>query len=111
MNCVVVTPTYWVKIPILDDGSGPSEPAADVCLVLGAKTRKEAKWAAYRVWKQQGTDWVVDARSDGVHPLTGLTIEPWPDDAGDDIIDLKAWSPFVADLRAVPLSDADQETT
>lgn len=48
---VVVSPTYWVTEPILDDGSGPGEPASDFVYVF-SRSAVRAKVLAVRAWRR-----------------------------------------------------------
>jgi hypothetical protein len=92
---VVYTPEYGTVVPILDDGSGPTEYGADV-LYVRAATRQRAKVLAVQAWRHnRGRPswmhhgaWLERQDSDGACPFTGLKVEPaeysWRDDALDD---------------------------
>lgn len=68
---MVCTPTYWVTIPILDDGTGPSEPCADVVCV-SAVNRRRAKVEGVRSLRQLYPDGYL---TDVECPFTGLVVE------------------------------------
>lgn len=88
---LVYTPEYPTVVPILDDGSGPTEWGADV-LYVRATSRQRAKVLAVRAWTRssyrRGAHWVRDARGDSRNPFAGLKVEAaeysWRYDPPDD---------------------------
>src|SRR5467141_870369 len=89
---LVYTPQYPTVVPILDDGTGPTEWGADV-LYVRATSRQRAKVLAVRAWRRSpwrrhNGDWVKDADSDGRNPFAGLKVESaeysWRTGAPDD---------------------------
>ena len=77
---MVVTPPYGTLIPILDDGTGPTEYGSDV-LYVEARTVKEAKVLAVREWRQmqrrgqwREARWVADQYINNACPFTGLKV-------------------------------------
>jgi hypothetical protein len=54
----VISETLWETIPILDDGTGPSEPYA-IAHVVVAATRAKARWMA---WQTDKATWSTDPR-------------------------------------------------
>lgn len=78
---IVIGPERWRVVPLLDDGTGPSEPDIDVYYV-SAPTRRAAKWAAFNRAKEQGTRWWRDL--DVEHPLKGVRAEPACGESADD---------------------------
>jgi len=85
MRWIVQSPRYERVVPLLDDGSGPTEEGPDVLLVEAA-TRAAARWIAARVWLLDRLSWCSQNRADGCHPLSGLEVldgslcdpEDWP---------------------------------
>lgn len=71
---MVATPTYWVMMPILDDGTGPSEPGADV-VIVHADTKRKAKVEGVRELRRQYSDGYL---SDTDNPFVGLVVEEIP---------------------------------
>lgn len=66
----VYTPTYDVVVPLLDDGTGPSEPTCDAVCV-DAPTKRTALVAGVRQLRADGSPWLQDAEN----PFVGLTAE------------------------------------
>lgn len=69
---------HWDEvIPILDDGSGPTETVGDYAEVW-ARNKREAKWAGYRAMEANPPKerwmhgWPEVQRADGLHPLRGM---------------------------------------
>jgi len=70
---MIVTPEFEVRIPILDDGTGPWEWNADV-IEVEAENKKDAIALGVQLmlkeyWKYK---YVRDQRSDGCSPYTGV---------------------------------------
>jgi hypothetical protein len=76
---LVYTPEYGMIIPILDDGSGPTEYGSDV-LYVRAANRQRAKVLAVRAWRRASrireAHWIQDCDSDMRNPFAGLKVEP-----------------------------------
>ena len=53
-NYLVISDEYGEVIPVLDYSQGPVEYGRDVCVVLGAKDKNEAKWFAVKYWRKIG---------------------------------------------------------
>lgn len=88
MRYIVVSPEMESVIPITDDGRGPVEPYCDVALV-DAANRNEARWKAWRTWKQHGADWPAEASDNDWFPTRGLQVEEAPGENPDP------YKPFV----------------
>ena len=78
---LVIIPAYETVIPILDDGTGPSEWGSDV-LEVEALNASQAKVLAVREWRRQRTRWVSDQDTDCRCPFTGLQVRNM--DLGDE---------------------------
>ena len=74
---LVISPTYDVVIPILDDGSGPTEPVADVVEVEAGNKRDALLFGVRLMRKQQ--DSYINQDPDNC-PFTRLQVEPVCDD-------------------------------
>lgn len=102
-----VSAWYLVESPEYDSGGWhePPEPCRDFALVE-ADSAKQAKWAAFKLWRANPRQCDWPALSSGGHPLSGVKarrwetigegIDPTPSDA-----DKKAWEPFVV-VAATP---------
>lgn len=77
----VMSPEYETVLPILDDGTGPSEIARDVVKVQ-AKTKAEAKRSGYAQLKTQR--WFRKHYEHDKHPYAYLTVECSPDLSEED---------------------------
>lgn len=66
---LVVSPQYEVTIPILDDGTGPTEYCSDAVLV-NAKSKREAIKLAVK--SPEFRQWVKDAREAECNPFIGI---------------------------------------
>ena len=69
----VTGPLREEVIPILDDGTGPSEWGCDFW-EGAAKTRAEARRKAWTEWEKDWKSIVHENRSDGVHPMSGVKV-------------------------------------
>lgn len=58
-------------------------------------TRKQARWAAYKVWKREGSHWIDESAH--THPLAGVTVEEEWDNLTEEGIN--QWEPFVERLN------------
>jgi len=68
---IVISPEVGTVIPILDDGSGPTEYGC--CVVsVEANNRREALKKAINT--EELSEWVNDQRSDGKNPFSGLAV-------------------------------------
>lgn len=71
---------WWEVVPILDDGTGPSEPMGDYAEVW-ARNKSEARWKAYREMQKPDLSlerwvkrWPEIQERDGLHPLHGMKV-------------------------------------
>ena len=73
---LVMNPLTETVIPILDDGTGPSEWGRDI-VEVSATSKKEAKRLGYHALKQtyEGRRWINDCRGDNKNPFSELTVE------------------------------------
>lgn len=81
--CVIGPERIWIDV-VCDDGTGPAMPEHDVYFIE-APNRKIAKWAAYRLAKNNGDRWHTDLG--GEHPLSGVRVEDVtdvPDESTED---------------------------
>ena len=88
---IVVTPEMWTEGGWYE----PSEPGVD-CALVKARTRQEAKWAAWRLWKSLPSNqvyWPQWVRDNEWHPLHGLKVEY----ASSDELDPAIWEPYYAE--------------
>ena len=69
---LVISPEMSETIPILDDGSGPTE-YFRCAIDVRAKNKREAKIKAIKHHAMQ--EWVVTARKDDQNPFVGLTVK------------------------------------
>lgn len=95
-NYVVISPEHTTHY-----GSElePPEEGVDVALIVNAPNATKAKWAATRLWERHygRLSWPATARGDGLHPLTGVTVERVADD-DEEQLDPSGWQPCYADL-------------
>lgn len=102
-NYLVISEEYGEVVPILDYGQGPTEYGCDICYVIGAKNKNEARWTAYKHWKKQGYGSVDD---DYKHPLKGMQVQDWPGESEYpiynytyqepiELIDIETWEDFL----------------
>ena len=74
----VISATWEVTIPILDDGTGPSELTCAYAEVE-AKNPRAAKVLAVQQWRKttggQGHDYIQGCASDRRSPFAGLRVE------------------------------------
>lgn len=78
---LVCSEEYGEVIPIVD-GQGPMEYGCDVW-DGHAKTKAEARQKAYLAWRDGGGKSIEINRSDGRHPMSGVTVEIIDPDAMD----------------------------
>jgi len=103
---LVRSPEYtYVEVAIPETGQGPTMDTRDVA-VIRARTAKDAKWAAVRLWEQNARPswecWPAIARGEHAHPLAGVTAERWPGPLGErGEPDRFGWGPFYADILEV----------
>jgi hypothetical protein len=67
----VVSPEMSRIDVVCDDGTGPCEYGCDWCVVL-APNKREARIKAIK--HDDFSDWVDEARGDGINPFTGLVV-------------------------------------
>lgn len=67
---LVCSPEYGEVVPILDDGTGPTEYGCDVVFVE-AETRRDALLLGVALFRQQGAKYLADAES----PYAGVKVE------------------------------------
>jgi hypothetical protein len=74
----VVTPQYDSVVPILDDGSGPTESGCDVIEVEAPTKRAAVIEGVKRMLKGNPREykWCRAARSDGYNPFAGVRAIP-----------------------------------
>lgn len=77
---LVCGPVCTDVIPILDDGTGPSEDYRDVLWVF-AQTARRAKVLALRVFRKRAKE---DWWNWGGSPFSGMTAESFPDSNQDN---------------------------
>jgi len=70
----VITPEFEVVIPILDDGTGPIEPARDV-VEVEAPNKREAIRLGYHELKKIHNGWINYYRDTDRNPFVGLFAE------------------------------------
>ena len=78
----VISPTYYYHEPILDDGSGPDEPACDV-VEVEAHTKREAKIRGLKELRKIHKGWINWHRDSDANPFTGLKVELIEEDSHD----------------------------
>jgi len=79
---LVVTPEYDVKIPITDEGEGPTESEADT-FEIEAETRRDAISLGVKfMLKDANYRWCKEQRRDNRSPYTG--VQAWEFDSRDD---------------------------
>ena len=84
---LVVTPEYDTVIPILDDGTGPLEPGADV-IEIEAETARDAIALGVREMLRRGDppyQWCNDQRGDKLSPYAGVKAFPVEDEESEEI--------------------------
>lgn len=73
----VVSPPVSEFVQMLETGEGTTEHFRDVYIV-NARTRHEAKWAAYKHARRRGHRWPEVQYDNGTHPLAGVRVEDYP---------------------------------
>lgn len=68
---IVVTPEMSEVVPVTDYGEGPTE-YFRLSVPIEARTASEAK--VFAIYTPELSQWVIDARSDGLNPLCGLEV-------------------------------------
>lgn len=71
LRWLVVTPEYGTVIPILDDGTGPTEYGADV-IEIETSTARDAVTMGVSLMLRRGDRWCTEARLDGASPYAGV---------------------------------------
>jgi hypothetical protein len=104
---IVVGPERAETIPVLPDGSGPTEIVHDVYWV-SAPTKHAAKWAAWRRARERGDLWYSDLGDE--HPLANVTAEVTDERACKWPRELVVWSRATErDVEAMLAADEDRE--
>jgi len=79
---LVYSETYGRVEPVLDFGEGPMEYGCDVWEGF-AKNKADARRKAYIAWrdrKDNNGEYIEWNRSDGRHPMSGVTVEEITDE-------------------------------
>ena len=71
----VISPEYGTVIPILDDGTGPTEYGCDV-VEVEAETKRDALAMGVKLMLADlSCQWVKDCRLDDRNPYAGMKVE------------------------------------
>lgn len=93
---LVITPEYESVVPLLEDGSGPTEIACNVVEVKAA-TRREALIKGVRELRKRKDGWMAEQKSNNANPFTGL--KAYLADEAEQITDGQAEYEGQAQLR------------
>ena len=72
---LVISPKYDNVIPVLDDGSGPTEPTCDM-IEVDAKNKKDALLFGIKIMRKNFRDGWHNS-DPGENPFKGMQIEEW----------------------------------